>query len=144
MSGSLRRHLMVGIVLGVLVWPIAHIRFVEEFRLDAWEFFGWSMYARPAARVQVRVDVERNGNRTRLRAMGVMRERILAFARRATVLGSLTSSEPLARTILDEDGTVDAVIVVTRDVTLDPISTMLVAREEEHRYVRQGIEEPRS
>jgi hypothetical protein len=136
MSGSLRRRVMLAIVAFVLVWPVAHAGLVARYRLDPWEFFGWSMYALPAARVQIRVDVERGGETAPLRAMGDMRRRVQAFARRRTALGTLASTEVLAREILAGDSTIDVVIIMTREITLDPESTRLVARDESHRHER--------
>jgi hypothetical protein len=127
---------MLAIVVFVLVWPVAHAGLVARYGLDPWEFFGWSMYALPAARVQVRVDVVRGGETVPLRAMGDMRRRVQAFARRRTALGTLAPTGSLAREILAEDSTIDAVIIVTREITLDPESTLLVARDESHRHER--------
>jgi len=136
MSGRGRRRVMAAIVSFVLVWPLAHASLVARYGIDPWELFGWSMYALPAARVQVRVDVERGGETDPLRAMGERRKRVQAFARRRTALGSLASAEPLARSLLAEDPTIDAVIVVTREIVLDRVSTRLVARDEQHRFAR--------
>ena len=136
MSGPVRRRIMMAIVAFVLVWPLAHAGLVAGYRLDPWEFFGWSMYALPAARVQVRVDVERDGQTLPLRAMGDMRRRVKSFARRRTALGALVSTEPLAREVLAADSTIDAVIIVTREIVLDRASTLLVARDVRHRHER--------
>lgn len=138
MSGANRRRWMLAIVVFVLVWPLAHAGLVARYRLDAWEFFGWSMYALPAARVQVSVEIERDGELFPLRAMGEMRRRVRNFARRRTALGSLASPAPLAREIFTGDSTIDAVIIVTREIVLDRASTLLVARDERHRYERDG------
>jgi hypothetical protein len=129
---------MMAIVAFVLVWPVLHVGFVARYRVDPWEFFGWSMYALPAARVQVRVEVERAGETRPLRAMGVERRRVRRFARRRTALGSLAPTGSLAREIFAEDSTIDAVIIVTREILLDPASTFLEARDVRHRHERDG------
>ncbi len=136
MSGSIRRKLMLAIVAFVLLWPVAHAGLVARYQIDPWEFFGWSMYALPAARVQVRVEVERAGEIRPLRAMGAMRRRVTAFARRSTALGDFAPTVSLAREILAEDSTIDAVIIVTREIVLDRASTVLVARDVRHRHER--------
>lgn len=141
MSGSIRRKVMLAIVAFVLVWPVAHAGLVARYRIDPWEFFGWSMYALPAARVQVRVEVERDGEIEPLRAMGVMRRRVTAFARRKTALGEFAPTASLAREIFAEDSTIDTVIIVTREVVLDPMSAILVARDVRHRHERDGAHE---
>lgn len=138
MSGANRRRWMLAIVVFVLIWPLAHAGLVARYRLDAWEFFGWSMYALPAARVQVSVEIERDGELFPLRAMGEMHRRVRNFARRRTALGSLASPAPLAGEIFAGDSTIDAVIIVTREIVLDRGSTLLVARDERHRYQRDG------
>jgi len=138
MTGSLRRNLMASIVVFVLLWPIAHAVLVARFRIDPWEFFGWSMYALPAARVQVRVDVERGGEVQPLRAMGEARRRIQRFARRRTAMGRLAPTESLAREIMGEDPTIDAVVIVAREIVLDRDSSRLVARNERNRHPRSA------
>jgi hypothetical protein len=132
---------MAAIVAFVLVWPVAHAGLVARYRIDPWEFFGWSMYSLPAARVQVRVDVERRGETKPLRAMGVMRQRVHDFARRATALGSLAETESLARAIFADDSTIDVVNIVTREITLDRASTLIVARDVRHRHQRDETNE---
>ncbi len=94
------------------------------------------MYALPAARVQVRVEVERGGETKALRPMREMKRRVRDFARRRTALGSLASTEPLALAIFAEDETIDALRILTREILLDPVSTRLVARDEWHRHDR--------
>jgi hypothetical protein len=127
---------MASIVVFVLIWPIAHAIGVARFRVDPWEFFGWSMYAVPAARVQVRVELERAGEVQPLRAMGESRRLLQRFARGRTALGTLADTETLAREIMAADPTLDAVIVETREIRLDRNSARLVARDERHRHAR--------
>jgi len=136
MSGSLRRRIMLAIVAFVLVWPVAHAGLVARYRIDPWELFGWSMYALPAARVQVRVEVERAGERTPLRAMGELRQRVKSFALRSTTLGSFAPTSSLAREIFADDSSIDAVIIVTREILLDRETTHFVAHDERHRHER--------
>ena len=140
MSSSIRRRVMLAIVVFVLVWPIAHAGLVARYQLDPWEFFGWSMYALPGARVQVLVEVERDGEIHPLRAMGEMRQRVQRFARRRNALGLLVSTEPLATEIFAADSTIDAVIIVTREITLDRETTRLVGHDAQHRHERHDLE----
>ena len=81
--------MMLAIVAFVLVWPVAHAGLVARYGIDPWEFFGWSMYALPAPRIQVRVEVERGGETYPLRAMGDLRRRVRAFASRRTAFGKI-------------------------------------------------------
>lgn len=127
---------MASIVAFVLVWPIAQAALVARFGVDPWEFFGWSMYALPAARVQVRVDVERAGQIQPLRAMGEARRRIRTYARRRSALGALAQWDALAREIMAADPAIDAVVIVTRRIALDRATSRLVAHDERHRYER--------
>jgi hypothetical protein len=127
---------MIAIVCFVLVWPLTHATLVSRYGIDPWELFGWSMYSLPAARVQIRVDVERGGEVDPLRAMGERRKAVAAFARRRSALGSLASAEPLARSVMVADPTIDAVIVGTREIVLDRVSTRLVTRDRRERFER--------
>ncbi len=130
MRGVTRRRWMGAIVAFVLVWPAVHMRLVATAGIDAWEVFGWAMYALPAARVQVRVDVERDGRWAPLRAMGPLRERERRLARRRTALGRLASPESFVRTVFASDDTIEAVRITFRRIELDRATDHLVARDQ--------------
>ncbi len=136
MSARVRRTMMAGFVLLVLFWPLVHLGLVAQAGVDAWEFFGWAMYSKPAARVQVRVEVEREGQTKPLRAMGEMRLRVQAYARARTALGSFASPAELLEAVFESDETIDAVVIVLRDVQLDLDSAYLVGEEEPQRFER--------
>ena len=139
MSGSLRRRSMAAIVLFTLVWPVAHAGLVARYRVDAWELFGWSMYALPAARVQVRVEVERGGETEPLPIRGETRKKLRAFARRRTALGAFAPTATLASTLFEADPSIEALTVVTREIRLDPETTRLVAHDEPHPHRRVAV-----
>lgn len=135
--GRIRRRLLGAITLGVLVWPAVHLGLVARYGIDPWELFGWAMYARPPARVQVAVEVERGGVTRPWRPMGADRRRLEAFARRRTALGRLASPEPLAGHVFAADAAIDAVTIVLRSVELDPGTARLVARTQRRRFERE-------
>ena len=137
MSGPLRRRLMATIVALTLFWPLGHLVLVERFRLDPWEFFGWSMYALPGGQMQIAVEAERMGISKPLRAMGASRQAILLLARRRSALGTLASVESTAREILAEDPAIDALVFVFREIRLDPESARLVSRDDRVRFERE-------
>ena len=139
MGGAARRRLMGVLVLAASVWPLAHAALVARFHVDPWEFFGWSMYTQPAARVQVGVEIERGGAVEPLRVMGDRRRAIRRHAQHVTAFGALASDEPLARLVLSWDSEVDATTIIRREVVLDPDSTYLVARESRERFERGAI-----
>ena len=70
MSTEWRRKTIAGVVIFVLLWPAVHIGLVAHFRIDPWELFGWSMYALPAGRVQVRVELLLHGHEILVDAVG--------------------------------------------------------------------------
>ena len=140
MSGTLRRIGMFGVVIGVVLWPVFHLALVARVRVDPWELFGWAMYSQPAARVQVRVDVERAGVLDPLRAMGTMRREIETYARARTTLGSLASPDELLAVVFQSDASIEAVELVLRDVKLDHDSALLVANEERTRFERPRMD----
>ncbi len=129
---------MAGVVIAVMLWPAVHLGLVAAARVDPWEFFGWAMYSQPAARVQVRVEVERAGAREPLRAMGAMRRQVEAYARERTTLGRLASPDALLAAVFASDPSIEAIDLVLRDVRLDHGSTMLIANDEELRFERGG------
>lgn len=137
MSGSPRQRIMRGVVLFVALWPFAHLGLVARYEIDPWEFFGWAMYSQPAARVQIRVDVERDGTRKGLRAMGALREAIREQARRRTALGRLASHDPLARRVLQSDPGIDAAWIVERRVYLDEETARLAGDERETLFIKR-------
>lgn len=128
---------MCGLTFLVLLWPAVHAILVARYEIDPWELFGWSMYARPAARVQILVEVARHeeveaGKETAyrpLRAMGQTRDNIKKFARRRTALGELASTATLAKTLQDEDPTLSELRITTRSIQLDPKTAHLVAQD---------------
>ena len=136
MSSEARQRAMVGILLAVLLWPVVHLGLVARARVDPWELFGWAMYSRPAARVQVAVDVERAGRLVPLRAMGEMRRRVGDYARARTALGRFARPDDLLTAIFESDPSIEAVEVVLRDVSLDLDSALLVAQDERLRFER--------
>jgi hypothetical protein len=125
---------MRGVVLAVLVWPLVHLVLVARYEVDPWELFGWAMYAQPAARVQVRVDVERDGVRSPLRAMGATRQAIRDYARRRTALGRLAPPDALAQSVLESRSEAEAVWIVLRRIELDRRTAHLVGVEREIRF----------
>jgi hypothetical protein len=133
---------MAAIVVGVIAWPIVHIGLVSHYRIDPWELFGWSMYAVPAARVQVGVKVERAGKTEAVFPLGMERERIRDFSRRRTALGSLAPTDDLAREILATDATIDAVVIIMREIRFDPQTAHIVAIESSTRTDRSLVTSP--
>ena len=136
MSSEARQKAMVGILLAVFLWPVVHLGLVARAGIDPWELFGWAMYSRPAARVQVAVDVERAGRLVPLRAMGEMRRRVGDYARGRTALGRFARPDDLLTAIFESDPSIEAVELVLRDVSLDLDSALLVARDERLRFER--------
>jgi hypothetical protein len=131
-----RRRALLGLTIGVILWPIVHLGLVARAGIDAWELFGWAMYSRPEARVQVRVDVERGGTREPLRAMGALRRQIERYARDRSTLGRLASPADLLEAVFASDASIEAIELVRRRVELDRGTAMLVAQEEHERYLR--------
>lgn len=136
MSGGVRKKAMVGLMLAVLAWPLAHLGLVAWAKVDPWELFGWAMYSKPAGRVQLAVSVERQGRLSPLRAMGEMRRAVTAHARERTALGRLASPDALLSAIFESDPSIEAVVLTLREVSLDRESAYLVAQDEQLRFER--------
>lgn len=139
---------MTGLALAAVLWPGAHLVWVARMDVDPWEFFGWAMYARPAARVQVRIEVERGpadvgagegaepAASEPLRAMGALRRELERYARRRSTLGRHADDGPLRAGVFAHDGSISALTIVERNVRLDLDSAKLVGDLERRRYVR--------
>lgn len=136
MSSGSRRRAMAAIVAVVFFWPFAHLYLVAQYRVDPWELFGWAMYSRPAARVQVRVNVDRDGVSKLLRATGAERKRVVEFARDRSALGEFASPATLVQSVFDDDPGIQTVEVVVREITLDLDTARLVATDEVLRFDR--------
>lgn len=137
MSPARRRALMMGTAAAVALWPVVHLAAVARYQIDPWEFFGWAMYSEPAARVQVRLDVVRGEERAPLRAMGALRERVVAYARRRTTLGELASAEGLVNAVFESDDSIDRVELTHRRISLDRSSAILVSEDETLAFSRE-------
>lgn len=143
---------MAAVAALAVLWPVAHLVWVARMDVDPWEFFGWAMYSRPAARVQVRVEVERSagepgsqgGAAVPLRAMGALRREIEGFARRRSTLGRHADGEDLRAAVFASDPSIEAVTIVLRDVRLDLDSAHLVGHVESHRTLRSEQPDARS
>ena len=140
MGWRTRRRLLLGLTLATVLWPLAHLGLVSQMRIDAWELFGWAMYSRPEARVQVRVDVEREGRLAPLRAMGPLRREVERHARRCTILGRLASPDALLDAVFASDPSIEAVVIARRTIELDRETARLVANDEHERHPRSGSE----
>lgn len=140
MSPRVRRNSMLAVVLLVLVWPVVHLGLVALTRVDAWEFFGWAMYSKPATRVQIRVEVERGGQAKPLRAMGELRRRVEEYARARTALGDFSSPADLLAATFASDASIESVVIIERDVQLDLDSAILIAKDEWLRFERPLLE----
>ena len=55
MTTRIRGRIAVGLLLVLAVWPGLHHVLVRSVEIDPWGFFGWSMYAVPNLRMNVRV-----------------------------------------------------------------------------------------
>jgi hypothetical protein len=135
-SGTLARRSLLLLLVAAAIWPLIHHMLVLRYDVDPWELFGWSMYAVPAARVAVAIDLERGDEVEPLRPLGELFARVRVFARRRSALGALASSESLARELLADDAQLDAVVVTTRSLVLDPQTTLWRLHERSERYVR--------
>ena len=131
-----KRRAIVLVVVLVALWPLVHRGLVLSARIDPWELFGWAMYAVPSERVQVGVDLVHGDERERLRPNSDEFAKIQAFAKRRSALGQLAGGEPLAREILRDHPSAEALVVLTRRVSLDPESATLVSSESEERFER--------
>ena len=136
MTSVMRSRMMAGLVALTLLWPLVHLGLVASARIDPWELFGWAMYSKPAARLAVRVEVERDGALMPLRAMGEMRLRVKSFARDRTALGTFASPDELLSSIFASDKSVEAVVITLQEVQLDRESTYLVATDKTERFAR--------
>ena len=130
-----RRVLACG-VIAVALWPLVHAVGVARLGANPWEFFGWAMYALPAPRLQVRVEVEREGRLERAVLAPAEREALRAYTRRRNALGRAEPPASFARTLLARDATRDAIVITERRIVLDRASARLRADDTTHRIAR--------
>ena len=138
MSYRSRRRLLVGLLAVAALWPALHHVLARTAHTDPWKLFGWSMYAAPPGRVQVRVDRIDAGERRPLRLFGELARARDAYAGRRASLGRLARPDGLAQQILASDPELEEVVVVVRRWGLDPDSARLITEDREARYTRSG------
>lgn len=55
MSFFAKRHLVIGLLVAISLWPLAHHAIVRSTGLSPWKGFGWSMYCVPPRNVRAYV-----------------------------------------------------------------------------------------
>jgi hypothetical protein len=133
-----RRCLCVALAAAAL-WPAIHHVLARTVETDPWKLFGWSMYAAPPGRVQVRIDGVDSDGRRPLPLFGELAEARDAFAGRRASLGRLARPDVVAERVLASDPDLEAVVVVVRRFGLDPETARLFHEDLESRHTRARV-----
>ena len=114
-----------------------HHTLVRSVDLDPWAFFGWSMYAVPnlrlnvrAARVEAGSEAVPDWNAISPALYGPMR----AYALRRQRWGELLAPDALAERIFAEQPELPGLLIRVRRWVIDRDSARLQARDRDYRY----------
>lgn len=137
-SGAKARIAVAGLGL-LFLWPFAHFRLVEEYRLDPWRFFGFAMYCRPTLPPGIDVTLVVDGRRVaypeeQWPADG--RQILEAFRRDRKVLGTLRAPNRVASWIFRTRPDADELVLVVRHPRIDRETGLLLEDELPYRYER--------
>ena len=135
MTSAIRRRLAIGALAVVLVWPPVHHILVRTLEIDAWAFFGWSMYAVPNLRLNVRAaslagDGTLDWNAVSPSAWRPMR----LYGERRARWGRLLSPDALAREIFELQPELRGLLIRVRRWEIDRESARVASRDSDYVY----------
>ncbi len=141
-----RSRIAVGLLAVLAVWPGLHHGLVRGVEIDPWAFFGWSMYAVPNLRINVRagrVELDASGemlaetvdwNAISPHAYRAMR----AYAERRAVWGRLLAPDALAEEIFAGQPDLPGVVIRVRRWVIDRDSARIAPRDIDYAYAAPG------
>ncbi len=135
MSLAAKRRVLVLVLLLCALWPAAHHLLALRYGFDPWRFFGWSMYAVPDPRIEVKV-AELSGGQARL--IDPPPPAAAGYAFRRAVFGELLPPDDLAAELLRERPHAEGLVIRVRTFTLDRATARIRAEDRIHRYDRDG------
>jgi hypothetical protein len=123
------------LLCAVLLWPPVHHGLVRSLDLDPWSFFGWSMYAVPNLRLNVRAarleaDSAPDWNAISPALYGPMR----AYALKRQHWGELLRPDALAEQIFAEHREYAGLLIRVRRWRIDRDSSRVQFRDRDYRY----------
>lgn len=137
MSFATKRRLVLGLLVFIATWPLAHRFLVASLHVDPWRLGGWAMYCTPKLQVEVALVPEREGRPIELELPSELRESANRFAARRAVLGRFVRPASLAREALERLD-VDSVVVTIQRDRLDTGTNRIVGTRE---YLRYSMDE---
>ena len=124
MTFAVKRKIVLAGLVGVTTWPLMHHGLVRTLDLNAWHWFGWSMYAVPARRVRAfpfSLDDDR-----RLELVGLSPHHAALvksadddFAQLRMQFGKLVAPDEFARALFAAYPDVERIAIDVRHIRLD-------------------------
>jgi hypothetical protein len=135
-----RRRLAIGALAVVLVWPPVHHVLVRTLEIDAWTFFGWSMYAVPNLRLNVRAasvagDGTLDWNAVSLSAWKPMR----LYGERRLRWGRLLTPDTLASEIFELQPELPGLLIRVVRFRIDRESARIGSHDTDYVYAPSGL-----
>lgn len=137
MTTRLRCRIALAVLTVSLLWPPFHHLLARSFELDPWAFFGWSMYAVPNLRINVRAarigeveGSEPDWNAISPALYGPMHE----YASRRQRFGRLLPPDRLSEEIFARQPELPGVLIRVRRWVIDRASSRLEARDTDYLY----------
>ncbi len=138
MSGPLRIRVATGLLVAVLLWPLAHHALARNLELDPWAFFGFAMYSVPNLKLNVRAaalagpDAEPDWNAVPVSSYALLREYAEARAR----FGRLLPPDGLAAQLFEKHPELTELLIRVRRWRISPESSRLEPSDRDYRYRR--------
>ncbi|MEO8605754.1 MAG: hypothetical protein ABI629_24510 [bacterium] len=139
MSVTAKQRLVVGVLVGLAFWPIAHRILVVQTRLSPWRFFGWAMYCTPKLPVVVEVTALRGKARTALALSELSndeRRAVHRLSEKRGMWGTYATPDRLAQRLLQSQHYADGIQIGVSHWYLDPDTARIATQRYEYVYRR--------
>ena len=135
----MRAWVLVGVLVWVAAWPLAHFALGQRYDLNPWKLGGFAMYTTPTPPVLVVPFVRQGSDLAPLDERGLpapAQEAMRRFRIRRHALGRLHEPEALARAIFDARPELQHVVVAVQRMRLDPRTARMTSTRDRYLYDR--------
>lgn len=128
-----KQRIVVTILCVLALWPVGQRLLVARYDLNPWKFFGWAMYCRPPATIdlEIRAPGTESAAVTVPADWGRRTARFLYWRKHA---GALVRPRRLGRILLELNPGLHEVEIVVTHTRLDSTSARIVSRSFDYRY----------
>ncbi len=135
----MRRNAVIGVLLFVALWPLAHRAAVARWEIDPWKLSGFAMYATPSLPVLVAAMGSGPSGSQAVDEAALpawTRQRLDRFRAERLALGRLRDPADVGRALLIARPDLASVDVLIQRSLLDPRTALIATSVERHTYRR--------